>query len=86
MAAPGVMAMLTRLAKPLRVAWLVTLAAGLSYALVDGLIALTRILSQPWPSEARLIPAAAGASLIRLLIAYAISLGWTLPLHADSFG
>ena len=76
---PGVMAILTRLAKPLRVAWLVTLAAGLSYALVDGLIALTRILSQPWPSEAKLIPAAAGASVIRLLIAYAISLGWTLP-------
>ncbi len=76
---PGVMTILTRLAKPLRVAWLVTLAAGLSYALVDGLIALTRILSQPWPSEAKLIPAAAGASVIRLLIAYAISLGWTLP-------
>ncbi|MGO9056997.1 MAG: ABC transporter permease subunit [Candidatus Binataceae bacterium] len=76
---PGVMAILTRLAKPLRLAWLITLAALLSYALVDGLIALTRILSQPWPSEAKLIPAAAGASLIRLLIAYAISLGWTLP-------
>jgi len=51
----------------------------LSYALVAGLVALVKTLSRPWPSEARMIPAAAGASLIRLLIAYAISLAWTLP-------
>jgi len=84
---PGAMALLTRLARPLRVAWMVALGALLSYALVDGLIALVRTLSQPWPSEARLIPAAAGLSLIRLLVAYAISLGWTLPctlLASDS--
>ena len=84
---PGLMALLIRLARPLRVAWMVALAALLSYALIDGLIALIRTLSQPWPSEARLIPAAAGLSLIRLLVAYAISLGWTLPctlLASDS--
>jgi NitT/TauT family transport system permease protein len=84
---PGAMALLIRLARPLRVAWMVALAALLSYALIDGLIALIRTLSQPWPSEARLIPAAAGLSLIRLLVAYAISLGWTLPctlLSSDS--
>jgi NitT/TauT family transport system permease protein len=76
-----------RLAKPLRIAWVVALGALLSYALIDGLIALVRTLSQPWPSEAKLIPAAAGLSMIRLLVAYAISLGWTLPctlLAADN--
>lgn len=72
-------ALFARLAKPLRVAWMVALGALLSYALIDGLIALIRTLSQPWPGEVKLIPAAAGLSLIRLLIAYAISLGWTLP-------
>ncbi len=72
-------ALLERAAKPLRIAWMIGLAALLTFGLVDGLLALVRTLSQPWPSEAKLIPAAAGASLIRLLIAYAISLGWTLP-------
>jgi NitT/TauT family transport system permease protein len=84
---PGVIALLMRLAKPLRIAWIVALGALLSYALIDGLIALVRTLSQPWPSEAKLIPAAAGLSMIRLLVAYAISLGWTLPctlLAADN--
>ncbi len=71
--------MLQRMAKPLRIAWLVTLAALLLYGLGDGLLALVRTLRQPWPSEARMIPAAAGASFVRLLIAYLISLGWTLP-------
>ncbi|HXR35152.1 MAG TPA: ABC transporter permease subunit [Candidatus Binataceae bacterium] len=77
---PALGAMLARCAKPLRVVWLTALTALMAYALIDGLIALVRTLSQPWPAEARLIPAAAGASLIRLLIAYAISLAWTLPI------
>jgi NitT/TauT family transport system permease protein len=72
-------ALLEWAAKPLRIAGLTALAALLTYGLVDGLFALVRTLSQPWPSEAKLIPAAAGASLIRLLIAYVISLAWTLP-------
>jgi NitT/TauT family transport system permease protein len=72
-------AVMARLAKPLRIAWLVTLAALIAYGLGDGLLALIRTLREPWPSEARMIPAAAGASLVRLVIAYAISLAWTLP-------
>jgi NitT/TauT family transport system permease protein len=66
-------------AKWLRIFWRVLLVALLCYALVDGMAALVRTLSHPWPSETRLIPAAAGASLLRLLVAYAISLAWTLP-------
>ncbi|HZY60438.1 MAG TPA: ABC transporter permease subunit [Candidatus Binataceae bacterium] len=76
---PDLSVLLERIAKPLRYAWMAGLTALLTYAMVDGLIALVRTLSQPWPAEARMIPAAAGASLIRLLAAYAISLAWTLP-------
>ncbi|HKD70130.1 MAG TPA: ABC transporter permease subunit [Candidatus Binataceae bacterium] len=72
-------AILQRFAKPLRIAWLLALAGLVAYILGGGLIALVRTLHQPWPSEARLIPAAAAASLIRLLLAYLISLAWTLP-------
>jgi NitT/TauT family transport system permease protein len=72
-------ALLTRVGKPLRIAGIVALTALVAWGLGDGLLALIRTLSQPWPNDARLIPAAAAASLVRLLIAYAISLGWTLP-------
>ena len=70
---------LSRLAKPLRIAWLILLVGVLGYGLIHGLIALVRMLARPWPHEVWMIPAAAGASMIRLIIAYAISLGWTLP-------
>jgi NitT/TauT family transport system permease protein len=49
------------------------------WAIAAGLIALARTLAQPWPSEARQIPAAIVASTIRMIIAYVISLAWTLP-------
>ena len=50
-----------------------------SKGLIDGTIALLRTLMQPWPSAVRQIPAATGASLMRMLAAYAISLVWTIP-------
>ncbi len=50
-----------------------------AYGLASGAIALVRALMAPWPGEVRAIPAAAGASLLRLVIAYLISLAWTLP-------
>jgi len=50
-----------------------------SKGLIDGTIALLRTLMQPWPSAVRQIPAATGASLMRMLAAYAISLAWTIP-------
>jgi NitT/TauT family transport system permease protein len=49
------------------------------YAVVDGLGALVRTLSHPWPSEVRKIPAATVASTLRMIAAYAISLAWTIP-------
>jgi NitT/TauT family transport system permease protein len=50
-----------------------------TWALARGLIALIRTLSQPWPSDARQIPEAIVLSTIRMTIAYAISLAWTVP-------
>jgi NitT/TauT family transport system permease protein len=50
-----------------------------AWALARGLVALIRTLSQPWPSDAKQIPAAILASTIRMTIAYAISLAWTVP-------
>ena len=45
-----------------------------------GLVALIRTLSQPWPADVRLIPAAIVSSTLRMIIAYAISLAWTVPV------
>jgi NitT/TauT family transport system permease protein len=60
-----------------------TLTAGaifiFLYGAAEGLVALIHTLWQPWPSVARQIPAATLASLVRLLLAYLISLAWTIP-------
>ncbi|MGH8012780.1 MAG: ABC transporter permease subunit [Candidatus Binataceae bacterium] len=51
----------------------------LAYGVVTGLIALVHELTRPWPAEVREIPAATGASLVRMTVAYLLSLAWTLP-------
>jgi len=51
----------------------------IAWALARGFFALIRTLSQPWPSEVKEIPPAILASTIRMTIAYAISLAWTVP-------
>jgi NitT/TauT family transport system permease protein len=51
-----------------------------AWAVGRGLIALVRTLSQPWPSEVRLIPLAITASTFRMIVAYLISLAWTVPV------
>jgi NitT/TauT family transport system permease protein len=58
---------------------LAAFTALFAYAMLRGLVALARSLMMPWPSEVRQIPAATVASTIRMIVAYAISLGWTLP-------
>ena len=71
-----------RAARAARVVGYAALAAfaGLFiYALLRGLDALLRTLMTPWPAAVRQIPAATLASTIRMIVAYAISLGWTLP-------
>jgi len=49
------------------------------WALARGFVALVRTLSAPWPSDARQIPEAIVLSTIRMTVAYAISLAWTVP-------
>jgi NitT/TauT family transport system permease protein len=57
-----------------------SIAIFFAWAVGRGLIALIRTLSQPWPSDVRLIPKAIFASTLRMIIAYAISLAWTVPV------
>ncbi len=42
-------------------------------------MALVRTLLQPWPSQVRQIPRSDGASMLRMIAAYVISLAWTIP-------
>ncbi|HYA35590.1 MAG TPA: ABC transporter permease subunit, partial [Candidatus Binataceae bacterium] len=51
-----------------------------AWTVASGVVALFRTLHQPWPSEVRLIPVATVASLGRIVVAYVISLAWTLPV------
>ena len=62
-----------------RRALFIGMLAVVVYGVFVGTIALIRLLIQPWPAPAKLIPLAALASMMRLAIAYAISLAWTLP-------
>src|ERR1700719_1084632 len=71
-----------RVARTARVAGfaaLIVFVGVFIYALIRGFDLLLRSLLMPWPKEVWQIPAATVASTIRMVIAYAISLGWTLP-------
>ena len=50
------------------------------YILVRATLGLIDVLKPPWPQEARTIPAALGLSFLRLLVAYVITLVWTIPV------
>ena len=71
---------LSRAASVGRIAIVTGVVLVLAYGIADGIFALVRTLSQPWPAQAREIPLATGKSMLRIVIAYAISLGWTLPV------
>lgn len=68
-----------RLAAIVRTLIISAIVILITWALARGLVALIRTLSQPWPSDARQIPEAIVLSTIRMTIAYAISLAWTVP-------
>jgi NitT/TauT family transport system permease protein len=70
---------LQRAWRVVRIVLVATLVFMTAKGLIDGIIALLRTLMQPWPSAVRQIPAATGASLLRMIAAYAISLAWTIP-------
>jgi NitT/TauT family transport system permease protein len=75
-----------RVARAVGYTALVAFTALFIYAILRGLDALLRALMMPWPSEVRQIPAATAASTIRMIVAYAISLGWTLPCALAATG
>jgi NitT/TauT family transport system permease protein len=56
-----------------------SLVIFLAWAVGAGLIALAHALIRPWPAEAKQIPGAMLMSFGRLVVAYAISLAWTVP-------
>ncbi len=76
---PRAQALITRTANLVRASLVIGLLLLFAYGAVAGIVALIHALERPWPAEAKLIPAAAAASFLRLAIAYVISLAWTLP-------
>jgi NitT/TauT family transport system permease protein len=68
-----------RLAAIVRTLIIGSIVIFLTWALMRGFVALVRTLSQPWPSDAKQIPEAILLSTLRMTLAYAISLAWTIP-------
>ncbi|HKW43808.1 MAG TPA: ABC transporter permease subunit, partial [Thermoplasmata archaeon] len=46
----------------------------------SGMVGLVQLFLRPLPPRAALLPAAALDSFIRLLVAYGVALGWTIPM------
>ncbi len=69
-----------RAAAIFRIVVITSIAIFFSWAITRGLVALIRTLAQPWPSDVRLIPEAIAASTLRMVVAYLISLAWTVPV------
>jgi NitT/TauT family transport system permease protein len=70
---------LGRVSKAVRMVVLGAFLLLFAYGLMSGLSALVGTLIQPWPAATRQIPAATAASILRLFVAYVISLAWTIP-------
>ena len=68
-----------RLGQLVRTVIISAIAIFTFWALAKGFVALVRTLSQPWPSDSMLIPEAIVISTLRMTVAYAISLAWTVP-------
>jgi len=69
-----------RVAALLRMVAIAGVVAFFIYGVIEGVVALIHTLSQPWPPQVKLIPLATLYSSMRMIIAYAISLAWTLPV------
>ena len=64
--------------------WVLPLGAIIALAALSGLVygavQTVEVLMRPLPAEAATIPSALFFSFLRLLVAYAVSLAWTVPL------
>jgi NitT/TauT family transport system permease protein len=76
---PTAYPMLVRIGRVVRIAAIATLLFVVADGLIEGARALIRTLLEPWPPDVRAIPGATLASMLRMIIAYLISLAWTLP-------
>jgi NitT/TauT family transport system permease protein len=70
---------LARAGRMFRRVMVAAVIVSLIYGLGGGASELLRMLAQPWPAAVRGIPAATGASMLRIIAAYLISLAWTIP-------
>ncbi len=68
-----------RASRALKIFLAASLAIFFAYVIGVGLVALARALLRPWPAEAKLIPLATAESFARMIVAYLISLAWTVP-------
>ena len=71
-----------RVLREIRILDLALFGAVFALVVVAGLIGLARLFLGPLPAGAAELPLAAASSFLRLSIAYAISLAWTIPLAA----
>jgi NitT/TauT family transport system permease protein len=76
---PAAHPVITRGMKLLRMVVTATALFMLAYGLIEGTFAMLRTLLRPWPVAARRIPAATLVSMVRLAVAYLVSLAWTIP-------
>src|SRR3989442_13013378 len=71
-----------RVIRDIRYLDLALFIAILVLVVVAGLVGLARLFLSPLPPAASELPRAAASSFIRLALAYAIALAWTIPLAA----
>jgi len=71
-----------RIIRDIRYLDLALFLAILLLVVVAGLVGLARLFLSPLPPAATELPRAAASSFIRLALAYAIALAWTIPLAA----
>jgi len=69
-----------RVAAIVRIVVITSILIFFAWVVGRGLIALIRTLSEPWPSDVRMIPEAIAFSTFRMIVAYLISLAWTVPV------
>jgi NitT/TauT family transport system permease protein len=70
---------LQRVWRIVRIGLMAALLFFAAYGVIEGTVALLRTLLEPWPAAVAQIPLATGASMLRMIAAYLISLAWTIP-------
>src|SRR5260370_22666060 len=72
-----------RVAAIVRIVVITSILIFFAFVVGRRLVALIRTLSEPWPSDVRMIPEAIAFSTFRMIVAYLISLAWTVPVALE---